>query len=724
MKENTAAWCQLELTLTAVGVDIEGYTQTNQKAREKVQSKRSLFSGLAKKISSARNVARKDQPPSVGACHIRIMRSEASYDSNEDCYASIRARDATMSMVQITDSCPTAADVAFQIIPLIAVPPLPAAVSFGFELWVELAGTSTMVAEAQCGSAELLLAPSYTVMLTSTLSGTADSKLVLDIKKSKRCVTFETFRTTCWMAQAFNMPTQLKVPSSVREEICESSLAFELPAKLLKIRSDDLHDELAMLQGKIGEVGAMMMDGVDGGATTIPASVNDESVPAVNTPRWAKERINKERKRVVECLEDLTYRAAGAISNYTLLVKYYTECFMMGQDTGLKREFTPQSCKRSMQRKDSALRAVTTNLHIHTVVIEPDASRTSTSSSDGAAISGTTSPGPTTPTTLDDEVFATGLATSKPSPASSSAQRPASHGVRSSYSIVTCGAPSAHAFGFVDGGLATMQHRLAELLAGYNQGSDHPTNPSPLYTSSCGFMDSLYDTGHLTVGEMLAKMQTEITIAKLAFEIRLRLDVVVGQALGFVLTAFALRVDEIVRDNDRQSITAMKTLGFLCSIESLLSTAGAEYKMIRDVEGALHIIQRYFDIAIREREPTEPHDTVVMERKPDRTGFTVWLLLSHAMWTALPSGEIKDGAAVAIVPVLFTQGVNEMQTISNMLGNVNLKLQRPSLFSKHGQNLNLRCVLVGYPGTWDPPGTLGAGGTNGLNQNRSRIPIL
>ena len=636
LQENMATWCQLEVTLSAVGVDIEGYTQTSDNARQQQQSKRSFLSKVTKKIGSVRNVAvGKSTVPSVGECHIRILRSEATYETNEDCYASIRTRSATMSMVQMTDSRPTGADVAFQVVPVLGVPPLPAAVSFTFQLWVELGGTQTMVAEAYCGSAELLMSPMYTVMLTSTLSGTADSKLVLGIRKSTRKGNFRTLRTTCWMGQPYQQNTQFGAPCTVREEVAESSLAFELPAKLLKLRAEDLHDELAMLQGKIGEIGALMMDnGPAGSLNTEPAEQD--------TPQWSTQRINRERKKVIECLEDLTYRAAGAIRNYQLMFKYYTECYRIGQDIGAKREFTAVSCKRSVQRKDSPLRAVTTNLHIHTVFVAPAA----------PASSGSTASSACAPGDSDAGAGADG----------------ANANANSAYSVVTCGAPAAHVFGFAEGGLAAMQHRMAELLATYNQGTDNPSNPSPLDASSCGFIDSLYNTSDMTVGEVLARMQIEVSVARLAFELRLRLDVVLGQALGLVITAFALRIDEIVRNNDEQGLAAMQKLGFVCSIESLLSTAGAEYKMIRDVEGGFQVIQRYFDIVLRERGPSEAHDTAVLERKPNRAGVTVYFLLEHTVWEALPAGAAKAGGAIAIVPVLFTQGVNEMQTISNMLG--------------------------------------------------------
>lgn len=47
------------------------------------------------------------------------------------------------------------------------------------------------------------------------------------------------------------------------EEIGESNLAYELPAKFLTIRIDDLVDEHALLDGKVGEMELILADGAD-----------------------------------------------------------------------------------------------------------------------------------------------------------------------------------------------------------------------------------------------------------------------------------------------------------------------------------------------------------------------------------------------------------------------------------------------------------------------------
>ena len=49
-----------------------------------------------------------------------------------------------------------------------------------------------------------------------------------------------------------------------------------------------------------------------------------------------------------------------------------------------------------------------------------------------------------------------------------------------------------------------------------------------------------------------------------------------------------------------------------------------------------------------------------------RDCLTVQFLLSKQFLAALPNKELKSGALIPVVPVLFTQGVNEKQTLANL----------------------------------------------------------
>lgn len=81
--------------------------------------------------------------------------------------------------------------------------------------------------------------------------------------------------------------------SIVREELAESLVAFEFPAKFLKLRAEDLLDELAMLQGKIGEVEATTAE--------FESSIAEPGSAEHQSPQSLK--VFKARKQTIECLQ-------------------------------------------------------------------------------------------------------------------------------------------------------------------------------------------------------------------------------------------------------------------------------------------------------------------------------------------------------------------------------------------------------------------------------------
>lgn len=96
--------------------------------------------------------------------------------------------------------------------------------------------------------------------------------------------------------------------------------------------------------------------------------------------------------------------------------------------------------------------------------------------------------------------------------------------------------------------------------------------------SAASAIQSLYSSKQ-NGAELLAVMTQELAEANLIFDIRQRLDVVLSQAMGVVTTSFMVRLDEMVELGNMSSMEFMTENGFLCSVESLLSTAGAEYKV-------------------------------------------------------------------------------------------------------------------------------------------------
>lgn len=145
-------------------------------------------------------------------------------------------------LLQCTEKVPTAETVSYKVTVLTPIPPAPKVscqrsqlqqlpslkcnisrqvISLMFQFWVELGGIETFVAEvvrkpgfltcfnsslqARCGCSELAESPQYTIMLASTLAGTADSKLELSSRLSEQQMDIPTLRNTCWAAQVGNM---------------------------------------------------------------------------------------------------------------------------------------------------------------------------------------------------------------------------------------------------------------------------------------------------------------------------------------------------------------------------------------------------------------------------------------------------------------------------------------------------------------------------------------
>jgi hypothetical protein len=111
------------------------------------------------------------------------------------------------------------------------------------------------------------------------------------------------------------------VTIEAQEELSESSLAWLLPAQFLALRIDDLQDELAHLQGKIGEVRAVLMDaelpdilGSSGGGGM------SDGGGVINASRSPQEHDKLQRgwEGTIAALEDLCGQASAGEINTCL----------------------------------------------------------------------------------------------------------------------------------------------------------------------------------------------------------------------------------------------------------------------------------------------------------------------------------------------------------------------------------------------------------------------
>ena len=59
-------------------------------------------------------------------------------------------------------------------------------------------------------------------------------------------------------------------------------------------------------------------------------------------------------------------------------------------------------------------------------------------------------------------------------------------------------------------------------------------------------------------------------------------------------------------------------IGFLCSMESLLSTAGKEQSMLKDVQGVVELIKHSFSFRIQKRTPSQLQESIQIVKNDKR----------------------------------------------------------------------------------------------------------
>jgi len=161
-----------------------------------------------------------------------------------------------------------------------------------------------------------------------------------------------------------------------------------------------------------------------------------------------------------------------------------------------------------------------------------------------------------------------------------------------------------------------------------------------------------------------------------------RLDMCLSQALTTLVTSFCRQLEySLQHPTDRTFLHTIDSIGFLFQVESLLSTQGKEIGMLEDFSAAVDALK---------------HVTIVLDTSPP-AHLPSTLLNLHMKNTTLPSvvsvrlskgsikgtftvaigvrcpddvrmsipNTIRSGGAISVTPVIFTQGINEMQTLAN-----------------------------------------------------------
>lgn len=201
------------------------------------------------------------------------------------------------------------------------------------------------------------------------------------------------------------------------------------------------------------------------------------------------------------------------------------------------------------------------------------------------------------------------------------------------HSAITHGCPAAHTLGFKEGGLRRMEEKLS---------SDHKKDEK--------FMERLEQ----------------------------RRDIVRSQILCIASAAYLSLVGLAAKKSSAHQMQLQLTCstGFLLSMESLLSTYGSEIGMIEDMAEGIKWLNTHVTLQIlqsMEKNPKLKYSKCVgISDSISKDEVVVTFAVPPEVFEILPD-VLQQGAAIKIHAVLFTQGVNEMQSMANNVSDTSLQ---------------------------------------------------
>jgi len=166
----------------------------------------------------------------------------------------------------------------------------------------------------------------------------------------------------------------------------------------------------------------------------------------------------------------------------------------------------------------------------------------------------------------------------------------------------------------------------------------------------------------------IAGLLTAISYEK-SDEVTHRHDICFSQACTCLATSFVATL--LNRRKDDNFLKQLYSIGFLVQFESLLSTHGKEEGMIEDMSVAVELLRGVSFRLEQAPEGVEPFSQVYVQGTRYRVCIT--LEVPPGLYDRLPSTVIKSGGLIPVMPVFFSHGVNEMQTIANKLGEADLQ---------------------------------------------------
>jgi len=158
-------------------------------------------------------------------------------------------------------------------------------------------------------------------------------------------------------------------------------------------------------------------------------------------------------------------------------------------------------------------------------------------------------------------------------------------------------------------------------------------------------------------------------LERLRAEYYFRKSVAVSQAVSSLVTSFVSELDLCLQEQNSNVLQQFARIGFLIGWESLISSHGKELCMISDAWVAIKCLETFaFQLY-------ESSDREVRLERREGMGYTIRVPVPSDLFTAMVPEELREGGLINVTSVLFTQGINEMQSLANMVRHSGVSIQ-------------------------------------------------
>ncbi|KAK1932359.1 Type I inositol 3 [Phytophthora citrophthora] len=245
---------------------------------------------------------------------------------------------------------------------------------------------------------------------------------------------------------------------------------------------------------------------------------------------------------------------------------------------------------------------------------------------------------------------------------------------------MTMGCPAAHTKGFANGGYPASVPVLTvtptgetedEPLLDNSSEDDFQSPTSPLSSSRSG----------VSVTQTAQPSDDSLAAFKLRLELQDRLTVIGSQILSATTACILSSLDLALSGSalHQAQIDRAPTFGFLMNFESLLSTQGKEYGMLEDFAAGARWLRNVF-IQFRRHSTTGTFFSLKKYTPPgsnsnDNNCLLLTMGLDDDHMSVLPQSLVSGDGVVHVRCVLFTQGVNEKQSLVHAYKSSAVKLQ-------------------------------------------------